>query len=374
MRQVILVGLLLCLPSMAAAHLLNMTEVQATVERDGELIIHIKLDLLRASGTPEAYFELASRGDAALEHGDYEEMWQNLQQGIEIHQSGEVFQPTLIGITAPTEPLSAFQSAAAWPMTEFTLRSYINPSLSASIKLRSLFPFEEPIAISWRNSFDDRQKTRWVISNQSSPNFISQLASGTDFIQTRTADQWAYLLSTLWQGIIHVLPLGYDHLLFLLCLYLAAHTWRERITTITLFTVAHCITLGLAAYRVIELPSAWVEVAIAVSILIVALGNLLGRASSFSHWGIVFTFGLLHGFGFATAIRALSMPAESFLLSLLAFNVGVEIGQLTFLVCIWMVLAPLTNKAFYEPKVSLPLSAACAIIATYWMFERITGI
>ena len=309
-----------------------MTEVQATIDETGDMYIDVKLDMLRANGTPGAYFEFAQTGSAALEDEQYQAMWQKLTQAIEIHQSGNVTQPTLVSIAPPIEPISAFQSSAAWPMTELSLTAKVNPALPVSMKFRSLFPFEEPIAIGMANSFDDRQRNRWVISNQSGPKFTSILDRAAPAAAEEREDQWGHLLSALWQGVIHVLPLGYDHLLFLLCLYLAVNSWRERIATITLFTVAHCITLGFAAYRVIELSSAWVEVAIAASILVVALGNLIGQARSLSHWSVVFAFGLLHGFGFASAIRALSLPADSFLASLLAFNVGVEIGQITFLI------------------------------------------
>ncbi|MBT5686553.1 MAG: HupE/UreJ family protein [Gammaproteobacteria bacterium] len=369
-----LFALLLGLTSQATAHLLNMTEVRATIDESGDMHIDVKLDMLRANGTPEAYFEFAQTGSAALQDEQYQAMWQKLQQAIEIHQSGNVFHPSLVNITPPIEPLSAFQSSAAWPMTELSLTAKVNPALPMSMKFRSLFPFEEPIAIGMANSFDDRQRNRWVISNQSGPKFTSKLDPAAPAAAEEREDQWGYLLSALWQGVIHVLPLGYDHLLFLLCLYLAVNSWRERIATITLFTIAHCITLGIAAYRVIELSIAWVEVAIAASILVVALGNLIGNARSFSHWSVVFAFGLLHGFGFASAIRALSLPAESFLASLLAFNVGVEIGQITFLILLWMLLTPVSKRAFYQRGVAMPLNGLAALVAVYWIVERIGGV
>ena len=94
------------------------------------MYIDVKLDMLRANGTPEAYFEFAQTGSAALEDEQYQAMWQKLTQAIEIHQSGNVTQPTLVSIAPPIEPISAFQSSAAWPMTELSLTAKVkNPAL-----------------------------------------------------------------------------------------------------------------------------------------------------------------------------------------------------------------------------------------------------
>jgi hypothetical protein len=102
--------------------------------------------------------------------------------------------------------------------------------------------------------------------------------------------------------------------------------------------------LGFAAYQIIELPSMLVEVAIAAFILVVAVSNLRDAPASLLHWSLVLVFGLLHGFGFANVLRAVSLTSESFLSTLLAFSVGVAIGQLAFLVCVWLILVPMAGK------------------------------
>ena len=129
-------------------------------------------------------------------------------------------------------------------------------------------------------------------------------------------------------GIEHILT-GYDHLLFLLALMLRGGGLWSLLKIITAFTIAHSITLALAALDVIVLPGALVESVIALSIAYVALENLLPRYAASRRWTVSFVFGLVHGFGFSSVLREIGLPKENLLLSLLNFNLGVEAGQLT---------------------------------------------
>jgi hypothetical protein len=108
-------------------------------------------------------------------------------------------------------------------MTELMLTASVGSTLPVSLNFRSSFPFEEPIAVSFSNTFDDHQKTRWIISNQCGPLFVSQ-AEPTVVVQRQVGVDCRDLISVPWQGLVYVLPRGFDHMLFLLCLYLAVHT------------------------------------------------------------------------------------------------------------------------------------------------------
>jgi hypothetical protein len=140
----------------------------------------------------------------------------------------------------------------------------------------------------------------------------------------------------------------------------------------TAFTVAHTITLGLAMYGVIKPPSNIVEPVIAVSILYVALENIFSGKLRAGRIGIVFLFGLIHGMGFASALTELGLPKNAYLESLLMFNLGVELGQVTVILAAFFLLGlPFGKKPYYRKAIVVPLSIVIAAIAAYWTIERI---
>jgi hydrogenase/urease accessory protein HupE len=183
-------------------------------------------------------------------------------------------------------------------------------------------------------------------------------------------------------GIGHIL-LGFDHLLFVLALLLIVDGTRRLIATITAFTVAHSITLALATMGVVHVPGPPVEALIALSIVFVA-GEIIhvrqGRPSLTQRypWIVAFTFGLLHGLGFAGALAEVGLPQNSIPLALLFFNVGVEIGQLLFIAAVLIVIA-VGRRLTTGMQVAVPewLRRAppyfIGTLASYWVFERISG-
>lgn len=173
-------------------------------------------------------------------------------------------------------------------------------------------------------------------------------------------------------GFEHIIPLGIDHILFVLSLFLLNPKLRPILTQATAFTVAHTVTLGLSMYQVINPPSAIVEPIIAISIVYVAMENILSPKLKPSRIGIVFLFGLIHGMGFASVLGNLGLPKDSFLTSLLLFNLGVELGQISIIILAYFLLGKFFgNKPYYRKYIVIPMSALIAIIATYWTIQRI---
>jgi hypothetical protein len=139
---------------------------------------------------------------------------------------------------------------------------------------------------------------------------------------------------------------------------------------VTAFTLAHSITLGLAALGVVHLPSRLVESAIAFSVVLAALNNLRPLVHR-GRWLVAFGFGLVHGFGFATVLAELGLPQESLVPALLGFNLGVELGQLA-IVAVFLPLAYATRHTWmYRRLIFVGGSAAIALIAAIWMVERV---
>jgi hydrogenase/urease accessory protein HupE len=180
-------------------------------------------------------------------------------------------------------------------------------------------------------------------------------------------------------GIMHIWS-GIDHLLFVFGLILLVQSRRKLLWTITSFTIAHSITLALAALGFIHIPPAPVEACIALSIMFVGIElihNMQGRtgiASQFP-WLVAFTFGLLHGLGFAGALVQVGLPDKAIPLALFLFNAGVEIGQLAFVVvvlsCIWVFRMYLKNVPSWTKWVP---SYAIGSIAAFWFLERVINI
>jgi hydrogenase/urease accessory protein HupE len=173
-------------------------------------------------------------------------------------------------------------------------------------------------------------------------------------------------------GIQHIWT-GYDHLLFLAGLLIVCRQLRTVVGIVTAFTVAHSLTLGLAATDVVNLPDRVVEPLIAASILFVGAENLLRRgAEPKGRWAVAFVFGLVHGFGFASVLRELGLGSNgrSITLPLFSFNLGVEVGQITIaaiaLPVIWQLRK---NPGFVRRGVPI-ISAIVAAAGLYWLLER----
>jgi HupE / UreJ protein len=176
-------------------------------------------------------------------------------------------------------------------------------------------------------------------------------------------------------GFTHIVPKGLDHILFVLGLFLLATRTRTVLAQVTAFTVAHSITLGLSLYGLVRLPSTIVEPLIALSIVYVAFENIF--TSTLTPWrlALVFAFGLLHGLGFAEALMALDLPRAEFLSTLVAFNLGVEAGQLSvILVAALALVAMRVPSADYRRLVVRPASIAIAMVGAFWMVERLFSI
>jgi len=173
-------------------------------------------------------------------------------------------------------------------------------------------------------------------------------------------------------GIAHIWT-GYDHLLFLFGLLVVCRTFRSIVIIISCFTLAHSVTLALATWNIVQLPSRLVEPMIAASILFVGVENLVRRgAEPRGRGALTFVFGLAHGFGFANVLRDLGVGSNghSIAMPLFSFNLGVEIGQVTIAAIVLPVVWRLRrNPAFVRRGVPI-LSGFVAAAGLYWLLER----
>src|SRR5579872_391179 len=188
----------------------------------------------------------------------------------------------------------------------------------------------------------------------------------TVFFTQTSGTRWQTLGRFIWLGIQHIAT-GYDHLAFLLGLLIATASLRSLIKTITSFTVAHSITLALATFNLVVLPSRFTESMIALSILYVAVENLI-RKKTIDRWKLTFLFGLVHGFGFSNVLREMQLPRTDLALSLFSFNLGVEIGQIVFVVLLFPAIEDLMRSGW--TKLRPAVSIVIGLLAAYWFIQR----
>lgn len=172
-------------------------------------------------------------------------------------------------------------------------------------------------------------------------------------------------------GFEHIIPAGLDHILFICCIFFLNTNIKKVILQASLFTLAHSVTLGLAMSGIINPAAGIIEPLIALSIVFLAVENIL--SDKVKPWRIVmvFLFGLVHGMGFAAAIADTGMPRYAFAEALIGFNIGVELGQLSIILFLYFFIAKIfSRKIWYRPRIVIPISAVIALIACYWTVER----
>jgi hypothetical protein len=220
-------------------------------------------------------------------------------------------------------------------------------------------------ALTVRRDRLERPATAWLEGGQTSaPIALSGGAPAVDRLETARR----YLIL----GFTHIVPSGLDHVLFVLGIFLLSGGTRSVLWQVSAFTVAHSITLGLSIYGLVTGPPALVEPMIALSIAYVAIENVF--FSELRSWrvALVFTFGLVHGLGFAGALKELGLPRSEFLTALVTFNVGVEAGQLTVIAAAFLLVGwHCRAREWYRSRVVIPASVAIACTAIYWTVQRL---
>ncbi len=170
-------------------------------------------------------------------------------------------------------------------------------------------------------------------------------------------------------GIEHII-FGYDHLLFLLALLLMVKNFGEIAKIVTSFTIAHSITLSLATLNIIQAPTSLIEPLIAISIIFVGLENLF-KSQTKNRWILTYIFGLMHGFGFASALQEVGIgQGTAIVRPLLSFNLGVEAGQLAFALLVLPIIWRLRKITIYDTRFLPVSSSLIAVAGLYWLVER----
>lgn len=243
------------------------------------------------------------------------------------------------------------------------------------------------LEVKYEMLFDILANHKAIVSVKDGANdYLSVITNSDDTSSFSIAStgMWHTFVTFVYQGIFHIL-IGYDHILFLLTLLLTVSFYRDNgkwkaiksktsiikrtLWIVTSFTIAHSITLSGTALGIVPQFGTWVEVIIAASILFNVLNNVYPIVRHLTI--ITFVFGLIHGMGFAGALTELGIPSTQKTLAVLAFNIGVELGQLLLILAILPVLIAIRDFDLYRRKILPFLSSIIGVLAMYWMISRI---
>lgn len=179
------------------------------------------------------------------------------------------------------------------------------------------------------------------------------------------------LISGIWNGILHIIPYGFDHILFVLGLFFFSYKLKPLLIQVTTFTIAHSITLILGGLGYVTISPVIVEAIIAASIIWIGVENLFRKSMNISRIGVIFCFGLLHGLGFASMFKLIGLEGTDYFLNLLSFNVGIEIGQIITLAPL-IILIPLFNRlSWYRILIAIPASIIIALFGADMFIDRV---
>ena len=354
------------LPGLAAAHPLTFTDTTVVLRADGTFQIDLITDLdALALGVPQDADDAELVATlTAMAPADFNVLIDRLrtlfERRVRLRFDGEPSPfdvdfpdygttaalesdiPTLLGLTAR---LTGTIPAGATDVEFFASRAFSEVNLTVQDEARSI-------------------TTRAVLERgaRSEPFALAGPA--------KPAGMWSVARQYLRLGFAHIVPQGLDHVLFVFGLFLFSTQLRPLVWQVTAFTVAHAVTLSLALYGVVSLPPALVEPLIALSIVYIGVENVMTERLTKRRAAVVFSFGLLHGLGFAGALRTLGLPQQEQFLGLVSFNVGIELGQLAVLTAALSTLGWWRRRGWYRSRLAVPLSLAIAAIGVAWTVDR----
>ena len=208
----------------------------------------------------------------------------------------------------------------------------------------------------------DKPQSQWLKpGNQTSNLGILQVKNNTT----------NFSILGIWNGILQIILYGFDHILFILGLFFFSHKLKPLLIQVTTFTIAYSITLIFGGLGYITISPLIIEVIIAASIIWIGFENLFRKKIKVSRLGVIFTFGLVHGFGFASMFKPKGLEGTDYYLNLLSFNIGIELGLLITLLPL-IILIPLFNRlSWYRILIAMPASIIIALFGVEMFIDRI---
>jgi hypothetical protein len=295
-----------------------------------------------------------------------EELKQDIQQNWNLFQD----QITINGL-----------EGSSLNLVDLMIDQDVNPEYPRDTNLKTEVPLNQnqftiqfatelgPVVI---RQFEDISKENMIFSTYLQPGEISaELSPVSQATMSQTIIEYIIL------GMEHIVPKGLDHILFIFGVFFFAVKLKPLLWQVTMFTLAHSLTLILASLKLVFIPASIIEPLIALSIGYVAFENIFQRQGKFHsrsnaiRYAVIFFFGLIHGLGFAFVLEDIGLPTGQLILSLLSFNIGVEIAQIGLVVLAYLLMFYPSKQLWYRKAIQIPCSLVIGLIGIYWFFERV---
>jgi hypothetical protein len=295
-----------------------------------------------------------------------EELKQDIQQNWNLFQD----QITINGL-----------EGSSLSLVDLMIDQDVNPEYPRDTNLKTEAPLNQneitiqfatelgPVVI---RQFENISKENMIFSTYLQPGEISaELSPLSQATMSQTIIEYIIL------GMEHIVPKGLDHILFIFGVFFFAVKLKPLLWQVTMFTLAHSLTLILASLKLVIIPASIIEPLIALSIGYVAFENIFQRQSKFHsrsntiRYAVIFFFGLIHGLGFAFVLEDIGLPTGQLILSLLSFNIGVEIAQIGLVVLAYLLMFYPSKQLWYRKAIQIPCSLVIGLIGIYWFFERV---
>ncbi len=378
--------LLLVLGSAAlSAHPLNATRLTISFSPEGSITGTMEIDLVYILEGSEEYYRV-SRLPPAEQEELLRPILSRVQEGFRLRFGERDVNLEVGEFELPRQSLSEYVEYRTKSMTVLNVSAKIPEGRrSFFLEVNPELPIEYPVVFHVFYEGEQRQ-FRSTLAFKNSPTepfflpreLVVASSTGEDDSFVLAPDEAdtggsGFRLFGLYVkfGFLHILPEGIDHILFVLGLFFLRIHWKPLLAQVTAFTIAHSITLGLSVYGLISLPMSIVEPLVLLSIVFVAVENVVRTKLSPWRVGVVFAFGLLHGLGFAGFLAELGIPSENFVMALLSFNIGVELGQLAVIALAFLVVGWWRDRSWYRSWIAIPASLMIASVGLYWMVAHI---
>ena len=369
-------------PATSSAHLLNMTEIHLDATQPNSVRLDIDIDLGQSLMTAEEYWSAAS-SDSNNQAEALRPIASQIESGLQVKVDGSAVSFELDSWQLTASSLQAINNPFSPQMAQlfFRLEAPIPADASVELLIDDQLEVPWPALVRVDHSASLLPTSRLLTERERSsrPIFFGQKAASTEGETLSTKAVLAVQalapgLEWIALGFQHIIPRGLDHIVFVLGLFFLSTGVRQLILQVSCFTVAHSLTLGLATFGLVSVPASVVEPLIAASIVCIALDNL--HSEKIARWRLLMVtlFGLLHGLGFASVLSDLDLPPQDFLSSLLLFNLGVEVGQLTVLAIAFIAVGWMQRWAQYAKRVARPATITIAGIGAYWFIKRVSVI
>jgi len=369
---------------LAAAHTMITTQVLVTFADDQSADVKVDLDLTLLLGSPQKYYELAT-AKAPEQRAQIERLVPALNEALQLYVGSRRLSLKLRDFTVAQATRSEFLDDSVSKHSTFHFTAALGGE-RGRVKLISPIaaPIDYPVAYTVQVPSASVSITRWLepgMHESDAVEWAARLPQGTAAAPALAdkapaidpdALSWNQQLSLyLRLGFRHIVPEGLDHILFVLGLFFFGITWRKLLSQTTVFTIAHATTLFLSTYGIFRLPGRIVEPAIALSITVIAIENIVRPRIGPLRLAIVFAFGLIHGLGFASSLSDVPFPKRDFLLALLGFNFGVDFGQLFVIALAFIAVGAFRNRPWFRRRIAIPCSLAIAAVGLFWAVQRI---